>query len=63
MHLSTFPTYGEVGVNQNRFGRYELLLKDQNCVTLMEQNKRFHIIKYNLKELERKLDIKNSCKD
>ena len=29
----------------------------------MEQNKRFNIIKYNLKELERKLDIKNSCKD
>ena len=30
--LSTFPAYGKVGVNQNRFGRYELLLKDQNCV-------------------------------
>ena len=29
----------------------------------MEQNKRFNIIKYNLKELERKLDIKNSSKD
>ena len=29
----------------------------------MEQNKRFNIVKYNLKELERKLDMKNSCKD
>ena len=30
--LSTLPAYGKVGVNQNRFGRYELLLKDQTCV-------------------------------
>ena len=30
--LSTFPAYGKVGVNQKLFGRYELLLKDQNCV-------------------------------
>ena len=29
----------------------------------MEQNKRFNIIKYDLKELQRKLDTKNSCKD
>ena len=28
--LSTFTAYGKVGVNQKLFGRYELLLKDQN---------------------------------
>ena len=26
------PAYGKVGVNQKLFGRYEMLLKDQNCV-------------------------------
>ena len=30
--LSTFTPYGKAGVNQKLFGRYELLLKDQNCV-------------------------------
>ena len=30
--LSTFPAYGKVGVNKKFFSRYELILKDQNCV-------------------------------